>query len=305
MDAELATRIAELILPSLHREYPNKPGNVVASDADVRPPRALYPIFYGCFDWHSAVHSHWALIQLVARFPDADWADDARVALSRSFTPENVAGELATLTAPHMASFEMPYGVAWLLQLCADAGPWSNVLAPLARAGADRFRAWLPRLTHPLRDGQHANSAFAMGLVYDAAPDDELRALVVRRAVELYGDDGRAPVELEPSAFDFVSPALAEADLMRRVLPRSAFEIWRARFFPTEPELEPVASADPSDGKLAHFDGLNLSRAWMLANLGYAERAHAHARAGLAALTAEHYMSSHWLGTFAVYLLRA
>ncbi|RMH42575.1 MAG: DUF2891 domain-containing protein [Deltaproteobacteria bacterium] len=302
LDASTADRLAALILPSLHREYPNHISHVLQDDADVRPPRELTPAFFGCYDWHSAVHSHWAIARLVRRFPAAAWADRARAALDRSFAPDRIRGEVAYLRA--RPGFEMPYGMAWLLTLCAEATPWRSALAPLERIARDRFAAWLDRLSHPIRSGEHTNSAFAMALALDyarAAGDRTLADAIVARAVDFYADDPPAPVAFEPSAYDFLSPSLAEADLMRRVLPPAAFASWLAAFLPSVDRFEPVSPVDRADGKLAHFDGLNLSRAWMLRALGFFAAAERHARAGLRGVSPDHYAGAHWLGTFALY----
>lgn len=316
--------LARLILPSLHREYPSKLAHVLHGDGDARPPRALTPAFYGCFDWHSAVHSHWAVARLLRLRPDAAWANDARAALARGLTDDAIAGELAY--ARPRPGFEMPYGAAWLLALAAelavaDDARWAAALRPLEELVAERFAAWLGRLTHPLRSGEHGSSAFAMGLALDyarARGRAELADTVERAARRLYEGDRDAPLAYEPSAYDFLSPALAEAALMARVLPAPAFAAWLAAFAPRL-ELAPVVSADQTDGKLAHFDGLALSRAWMLAHIAAAlpagdarapslrQQASDHAAAGLAAVRAvvadpaNRYASAHWLGSFCLY----
>jgi hypothetical protein len=300
LDAAAADRLVALILPSLHREYPNKIGHVLHSDADVGSPRALTPMFFGSFDWHSSVHSHWSLVRLLARFPNAAWAGEVDAALDRSFTADNARGELAYLA--DRARFEMPYGIAWLLRLAVEAGRWRPVLAPLEQLAAARFRDWVDVLSHPIRSGEHSQSAFAMGMVLDYARDagdNTLAAHVAGRARALYEADPPAPLAFEPSAHDFLSPSLAEADLMRRAMAPDEFAPWLQRFLP-EPAFEPVAPVDRADGKLAHFDGLNLSRAWMLRALGWPELAQRHADAGLAGVSDEHYAGAHWLGSFAL-----
>ncbi len=291
----------------------------MTSDADARPPRALTPAFYGCFDWHSAVHSHWALVRAVRASPPDSFHVEARRALARSLTPDNVAAELAyAATRP---GFELPYGQAWLLQLAAelaswdddDARAWSAALAPLEELAATRLLAWLERLLWPIRSGEHSQSAFATGLLLDwtrARGRDDRR--VAERVLELHGSDRDGPLHLEPSSHDFLSPCLGAADLVRRVLPPDTFAAWLTRFLP-DVRLDPVVCPDPSDGKLAHLDGLNLSRGWMLAAIAAAlpadelrrpalERsARQHLEAGVAALDGEHYEGAHWLGSFALY----
>lgn len=307
LNEALAAKLARLALDCVTREYPNKIAHLMKSDSDVLPPRQLTPAFYGCFDWHSAVHGHWTLARLARLFPDAAFAAEARAALARNLTPENIASEAAYSRA--RPGFERPYGIAWLLALATEVD--IGLLTDIAVA---QITAWLPKLARPDRSGQHANTAFAMGLMLDwarGAGAIEFERLLVQRAMDFFAADRDAPVSYEPSGEDFLSPSLAEADLMRRVLPAQEFAEWFAAFLPNGWWLEPVRSTDPSDGKLAHFDGLNLSRAWMLRSISGAvpdaERftalAKGHADAGLAAVTGTHYEGAHWLATFAVYLL--
>jgi hypothetical protein len=290
-----AAKFASLALACVTREYPNKIAHVLSSDADVRAPRQLTPAFYGCFDWHSAVHGHWLLARLVRLFPNAEFAAEAKAALARNITAESIAVEVEYMRA--RPGFERPYGLAWLLALQAELG--SPVLQPLADVAGSHIASWLPKLAYPDRSGQHANTAFALGLIFDAQP--QLRTLIEQRARDYYLNDRNAPVHFEPSGEDFLSPSLCEADLMRRILPVDEFRRWFAAFLPDVKSLQPVRSTDPTDGKLAHADGLNLSRAWMLKNLGFEELAGMHYEAGLAAVTGEHYEGGHWLATFAVY----
>lgn len=332
MDEAAAGRFAELALACVHREYPNKISHVLAGDTDVRPPRTLTPVFYGCFDWHSSVHGHWLLVRLLREFPEAPFAAPARAALAGSFTTENVAAEVAYLRDPGRVSFERPYGLAWLLQLAAelrgwddnDARRWSATLAPLESEAAARIRSWLPKLRYPIRVGEHSQTAFAFGLIRDwsrIANDESMRALIDERSRAYYQGDTDCPLAYEPSGEDFLSPCLAEADLMRRVLGPDEYSVWLRRFMPGIPEgagkawLEPGVVTDRKDPKLAHIDGLNLSRAWMLRGMaaglpaGDARRpaleaaAERHAGTALPAVTGEHYEGGHWLGSFAVYLL--
>ncbi len=332
LDEAAAGRFARLALDCVHREYPNKIAHVMNGDADAKPPHALTPAFYGCFDWHSSVHGHWLLARVARTFPAAPFAAEARAALDRSLTEENVAGEVAYLSAPGRVGFERPYGLAWLLQLAAelrewddpDAKRWSKALAPLEAKCAEQLFAWVPKLAYPIREGEHPQTAFAFGLALDwarGAGETEKAALLGKRVMELYGKDRGCPIGYEPSGQDFLSPCIAEADLVRRVLPPKKFAEWLAAFLPGLPAdgsskwLVPGVVTDRTDGKLVHLDGLNLSRAWMLrgiaAGLPRGDRrvktleatAAAHAAASLPSVTSEHYEGSHWLGTFAVYLL--
>ena len=331
VDAPLAARFARLALACVHQEYPNKISHTLSGDADARVPRELTPAFYGCYDWHSSVHGHWLLARVARLAPDAPFASDARAALARSLTAENLAGELRYLEAKGRVSFERPYGLAWLLQLAAElrewgapeARAWAESLGPLERAAATRIREWLPKLTRPVRVGEHSQTAFALGLVLDwarTAGDTEMEALVVSRSRDFYGADRGCPLGYEPSGEDFLSPCLGEADLMRRVMAPAEFARWLEAFLPGLPRdgrsdwLAPGIVTDPSDPKLAHLDGLNLSRAWMLEGIAaslpgrdprgpaLSAAAALHREKGLAAVSGAHYEGGHWLGTFAVYL---
>lgn len=333
LDPAVAARFADLALACVHQEYPNKIAHVLSSDADVRPPRELTPAFFGCYDWHSAVHGHWLLARLARLLPDAPLAAPARAALARSLTPANVAGEVAYVTGEGRVSFERPYGLAWLLQLHAellewddpDAHAWARTLEPLVTAAAERLRDWMPKLSHPIRIGEHDQTAFAFGLVHDwarTAGDETTLALLEERVRTLYLADRDCPLGYEPSGQDFLSPCLAEADLVRRVLAPQAFASWIDGFLPTIPGrddggawLPPAVVADPADPKLGHLIGLNLSRAWMLEGIASAlppgdprlgalrSAARAHREAGLPAVSGEHYEGGHWLGSFATYLV--
>ncbi len=227
LDADFAERFGRLALECVHQEYPNKIAHVLAGDGDVRPPRELTPAFYGCYDWHSAVHGHWLLARLARSFPDSPVAGEARQALAESLTAENIAAEVRYLEGPGRVSFERPYGLAWLLQLAAElrqwddpqARGWAEVLAPLERSAAERLRQWIPKLTHPIRIGEHSQTAFAFGLIVDwarIAGDYRTEGAVRRASFRFYLEDRACPLAYEPSGHDFLSPCLAEADLMRR-----------------------------------------------------------------------------------------
>jgi hypothetical protein len=331
-DVNAAERFANLALACVHKEYPNKISHSLNSDADVAPPRILTPAFYGCYDWHSSVHGHWLLARLVRTFPDARFAPAAREALQRSLTADSIAQEAVYLRAEGRTSFERPYGLAWLLQLVAELREWDDPearamatnLRPLEGAARGRLNDWLPKLSYPVRIGEHAQTAFALGLMLDyarTAGDTKFADLLASKARQFYFDDKDCPLGYEPSGEDFLSPCLGEADVMRRVLPGPEFARWLRAFLPQiSPArkgtwLEPVVSPDPGDPKLAHLDGLNLSRAWMLEGIAAGlpkgdqrlpmimTAAAEHRRAGLAAVTGKHYEGGHWLGSFAVYLV--
>lgn len=332
IDEATAGRFARLALDCVHRPYPNKISHVMLSDDDARVPNQLTPVFYGCFDWHSAVHGHWLLVRLMRQAPDSDMNAEIEAALNKSFTPEAVAAEVSYIDLPDRVTFERPYGLAWLLQLCAElrqwddprATQWAKHLQPLEQLAANRFKQWLPKLAYAIRTGEHSQSAFALGLAYDwsvIAGDEQLKALITEKALAFHLNDQGCPLRFEPSGQDFLSPCLAVADLMRRVLEPAPYAAWLGRFMPQIPYEEntdwlPLAIVtDPGDGKLAHLDGLNLSRAWMLEGMAMglpegdprkavlSSSALQHLESGTAAVGDIHYEGSHWLGSFAVYAL--
>ena len=322
---DLASRFARIALGHLTREYPHKLDHVMAGPEDVRGPRELHPIFFGSFDWHSCVHGYWLLARLVRAYPDLPEAGAIRALFDAQLTPAKVEAERAYLDRPTSRGFERPYGWAWLLMLQAEltraAEPrWAATLAPLARAFADRFRDFLPKATYPIRTGTHFNTAFALTLAHDYAlawDDPDLAALLTATARRWYLGDADCQA-WEPSGDDFLSPALMEAECLRRLAPPDEFRPWLARFLPRlaagEPRtlFEPAAVSDRSDGKIAHLDGLNLSRAWCWRALaphlppevdapGVADR---HLRASLPHVAGD-YMGEHWLATFALLALTA
>jgi hypothetical protein len=315
LNAEIAARFARIALGHVTREYPHKLDHVMAGPQDVRSPRDLHPIFYGSFDWHSCVHGWWLLLTVRRIFPELDEARQVEALSAQMLTAGKVAGELAYVQRPSSAGFERPYGWAWLLALHREAQrhedqPWAAKLAPLAEAFAERFRTFLPKLTYPIRTGTHFNTAFAMTLALEwAEANDDALALQVRgRACAYYGQDKDCQA-WEPGGDDFLSSALVEALLMRRALDASAFEHWFAAFLPRldagEPKslFTPAFVSDRSDGKIAHLDGLNLSRAWCWRALGRPDLADAHLDASLPHVAGD-YMGEHWLATFALLALR-
>src|SRR5437899_7556952 len=330
-DARAAERFAKLALACVHKEYPNKISHVLNSDADVAPPRKLTPAFCGCYDWHSSVHGHWLLVRLVRTFPGASFASAARDALKQSLTVENLKQEATYVRGEGRSSFERPYGLSWLLQLCAELREWDDPqahewllnLTPLEDAAVERLTKWLPKLSNPVRIGEHDQTAFGLGLMFDYArttKNEAFARLVRDSSKKFFLADKNCPLNYEPSGEDFLSPCLGEADVMRRVLPQKEFASWLKGFMPQIPVTENpnwlrvAISPDPSDPKLAHLDGLNLSRAWRLEGILSAlpdadprrralqAPADSPRHAGLAPGTGEHYEGGHWLGSFAVYL---
>jgi DUF2891 family protein len=331
---ELASRFARLALANVAREYPNKLDHVLAGPQDVRAPRELHPAFFGSFDWHSCVHAHWLLARVLRSHPELPEADAIRAALDATLAPARLDAELAYLRRPEAVAFERPYGWAWLLKLAqelaswsdADAHRWSRDLAPLAYAFAERYAAWLAEATYPIRHGVHTNTAFALALALDYADVCDvasLRAALEAKARAWYFEDVDAPAAWEPSGADFLSPALIEAVLVRRVLDAAAFSAWLGRFLPGIARREPAALFTPvavcnrADPYIVHLDGLNLSRAWCWGEIAAAlpagdsrvaiaaAAADAHLEAGMHGVATGQYVGDHWLATFAVLALCA
>ncbi|WCT74961.1 DUF2891 domain-containing protein [Sphingomonas naphthae] len=321
MTPDIAARFARIALGHLTREYPHKLDHVLTGDADAETPRALHPIFFGSFDWHSCVHGYWMILTLLHRFPDMAGGEAVAALADTMLTPDKVAAEVAYVARPSSAGFERPYGWAWALALHGAAARhegrgWGAALEPLARAFADRFTAFLPKQTYPIRTGTHFNTAFALILALDWAEthDAALAALIRSRATDYYATDRDCPA-WEPGGDEFLSGALCEALLMRRVLGAAEGRAWFAAFLPRLGEgqpatlLTPAFVSDRTDGKIAHLDGLNLSRAWCWRGLadwlpeGMAgEVAERHLAAALPHVAGD-YMGEHWLATFATLAL--
>jgi hypothetical protein len=326
LDQDLAARFARIALGHVAKEFPNKLDHVMAGPEDARTPRELHPIFFGSFDWHSCVHGYWLLARLLKLFPDMAPAAEVRALLDEQLTPDKAASELNYLGRPTSAGFERPYGWAWLLKLQAEleGGPWAEPLRPLAQAFAERFKHHLPKLTYPIRVGTHFNTAFALRLALDYAEtcrDAELEGLIGERLVHWFSSDQGCQA-WEPSGDEFLSSALMEAEAIRAVLPRPAFRNWFSSFLPEVAErrpatlFEPAVVSDRSDGKIAHLDGLNLSRAWCWRSIaGSLDKDHPAHRVALEAAethleaaighVAGDYMGEHWLATFALLALEA
>jgi hypothetical protein len=326
LTADTAARFADIALGHVTREYPHKLDHVLEGPEDALGPRALHPIFFGSFDWHSCVHGYWLLLRVRRLFPDLPVARRIERLADEMLAPDKVAGERAYLDRAYTGGFERPYGWAWLLALHREAQrqedrPWAADLAPLADAFAERFRTFLPKLTYPIRTGTHFNTAFAIVLALDwAQANDTALAGVLRERAQAYYDGDRDCPAWEPGGDDFLSSALMEALCMRRCLSDRAFGPWFEAFLPRLADKEPASLfapafvSDRSDGKIAHLDGVNLSRAWCWRGLADAldpplaalarETADAHLDTSLPHVAGD-YMGEHWLATFALLALEA
>lgn len=325
---ETARTIFELPTHCLDQEYPNKLGQVIGSASDLKSPKALRPIFYGCFDWHSAVHGYWSIVRLLKLYPQLDSGGKVRQLLNTHITEENLAVELAFFNDENNLGFERTYGWAWLFKLQeelrawddTDAKRWSAVLQPLVDLLAERTQVYLSKLIYPIRTGQHDNTAFSLTLMYayaTAVGDMDLVNAIKTTSIRFYESDKNCDLAYEPGGNDFLSPCLEEAYLMSKVMPKDEYKNWLLNFMPLLfeeeiEELQPAIVSDRTDGKLVHLDGLNFSRANCLYGIGRAlpelqqslnPIANAHIAFSIKNLANDDYMGSHWLGTFALLAL--
>lgn len=328
LDLEQANKLAALPLACIGTEYPNKLGQTLGSEQDLRSPKDLHPAFYGCFDWHSAVHAQWSLVKLLKQFPKLEKAEEIKARLEESLSKENIAEEVKYFKAENNTDYERTYGWAWLLKLSQELQTWDTDLGqelagnlkPLSDLMVANFTEFLPKLVYPIRVGEHTNTAFALSFAYDyaeAVKNSKFQELIETRAKEFYLKDDNCPITWEPSGFDFLSPCLQEVDLMRKVLPKAAFPLWIKDFMPElmskDFDIAVGEVSDRTDGKLVHLDGLNFSRAWVLYGLAnkYPDKfshlravADRHVSASFPNLVGDSYEGGHWLGSFALYALQ-
>ncbi|MCP4803460.1 MAG: DUF2891 domain-containing protein [Bacteroidetes bacterium] len=323
-----ANRLAKLPLYCMDKEYPNKLNQTIGSQLDLKSPKELHPAFYGCFDWHSAVHGHWSLVSLLKNFPKLDNAVEIKRRLLKSISQENIQVEVAYFNGKYNASYERTYGWAWILKLAEELHSWNDPTAkileknlkPLTNLMVSKYMEFLPRLNYPLRVGEHPNTGFGLSFAHDyalAVQHQELQDIIEQRAIDFYFNDQQCPLSWEPSGFDFLSPCLEEAALMKRVLSSEKFIIWIDKFLPQLKDetfdLETGLVLDRTDGKLVHLDGVNFSRAWSLNKIaeGIPEFNHLknvankHINYSLPSIIEDSYEGGHWLGSFAIYALNS
>ncbi|MFK7948791.1 MAG: DUF2891 domain-containing protein [Saprospiraceae bacterium] len=320
-----ANRLADLPLGCIQNPLPYKSGIVIEKEEDLAMPIVHHPAFYGCFDWHSAVHGHWSLVYLLKTFPDLAKRDAAMEMIDKNLTKANIEQEIAYFSMnSQSASFERTYGWAWLLKLQEELYTWDNPkakewyknLEPLADYIAKAYISYLPKLVYPIRVGEHSNTAFGLSFAYDYAQtvgNTKLEKLIKESAIRFYNNDKNCPISWEPSGYDFLSPCLQELDIMRKVLNDEEFAQWSKAFLPELFEqkmtLEPGKVLDRSDGKLVHLDGLNFSRAWCLYSLKDNTNAYniatEHLDYSLSKITDGDYAGQHWLASFALYAFKA
>ncbi len=320
--------LAELPLHCMNTEYPNKLSQTLGSNEDLKAPSVLHPAFYGCFDWHSAVHGHWSLVNLLKSFPKMNEADHIRQRLRKNLSKENIEAEVIYFMGKHNKSYERTYGWAWLLKLAEELHTWNDPMArelednlqPLTNLIVEKYLDFLPKLNYPIRVGEHTNTAFGLSFAWDYATvvrNHDLRELIEERAKGFYLKDANCPMSWEPGGYDFLSPCLEEAALMKRVLTTAEFKVWINLFLPQLRDkaftLETGKVSDRKDGKLVHLDGVNFSRAWSLNKISeelpeYLHLRHIanqHINYSLPAIIGDSYEGGHWLGSFAIYALNS
>ena len=323
LDLEQANKLAQLPLDCIQKPLPYKSGIVIDKASDLAMPQEHHPAFYGCFDWHSAVHGHWSLVYLLKRFPTLQDAEKARKMLKENITSEHIKTEIEYFKLNrYTKSFERTYGWAWLLKLQEELYTWDDpmaqdlykILDPLAQLISNKYQEYLPKLVYPIRVGEHTNTAFGLSFAYDYAitvKDQVFVETISERALEFYLNDHQCPMVWEPSGYDFLSPCLQEIDIMRKVLDKASFQEWFLDFLTPESKqsMEPAIVKDRSDGKLVHLDGLNFSRAWCLYPLQDADPelrniADQHLQFSIKKIYDDDYSGGHWLASFALYAFK-
>lgn len=328
LNLEDANRLLQLPIDCVQNEYPNKLNQVIGGDEDLQSPKVLHPAFYGCFDWHSSVHGHWSLVSLLKQFPELNNRDESIALLLQNISEDNIKKEVLYFFGKHNTSYERTYGWAWLLKLAEELHTWDDPnarilesnLQPLTDLIVDKYLEFLPKLNYPIRVGEHPNTAFGLSFAYDYAKtvgNAKLKSLIEERAMDFYKNDAGCPLSWEPSGFDFLSPCLEEAALMRRVLPIENFKLWIEDFLPQLKSenftLETGKVSDRTDGKLVHLDGVNFSRAWSLNKIAedlpeykhLKNLANQHINYSLPGIVGDSYEGGHWLGSFAIYALNS
>ncbi len=325
LDERKAEYLYSFAYKCIDQEYPNKPNGVLGDDSYLAPPREIHPAFYGCFDWHSSVHGHWTLVNILQRFPGFKYREEVLAKLSKNITKENIQKEIEYFSDQNNKDYERTYGWAWLFKLdesLRESGfPRSDILhenlSPLVEVLSAKFIEFLDKLNYPIRIGEHNNIAFGMSFAYDYAKkyDAALAAKIEEKAKQYFMNDCGCPLTWEPGGTDFLSPCLQEASLMQKVLPEKEFKKWLKDFLPgfeknPEKYIEPAVVSDRSDGKLAHLDGLNFSRAWCLFEMGKGlnnqkmiDLGVKHFNYSYEKMDSGEYAGAHWLASFALYAL--
>ncbi len=337
---ELATselqRLIQMPLKNIFVEYPNKPGHTYVDSTDLGlSPRELHPAFYGCFDWHSAVHSHWMLAEVLRSHPDLPEREAIIASFDQHLTEKNMRSEASYFDRKLASTYERTYGWAWLLKLSEElhrmaaetddtvlqqkALLWAQNVDILATKIVAKWKAYLPKLTYSNRVGTHSNLAFALSFAIDYARqrgDKDFEQALIAKARELHLADKRMPAEWEPNATDFFSPTLMVADLMTRVLPQREYVAWLRTYF-TPAGIARLCQlpqvSDLSDYTIVHLVGLAYTRAWTMARIArylpqghplkdrFGKAARAQYQHGMGMIFRSNYGGDHWLASFARY----
>jgi len=328
LDKARANYLAQLPMKCISNPYPYKAGHTTFDENDKIDHTKVHPAFYGCFDWHSAVHGHWSLIYLLKTFPDLENKENIIAALDKNLSAANIQTEVDYFSRhDHTKNYERPYGWAWIMKLALELQTWDHPkgnewyqnLQPLTDLLAEKYVSYLPKLLYPIRVGEHSNTGFGLSFAYDYAKHNKLTNLldvIENRSKHYYQNDTSCPIHYEPSGYDFLSPCLEEADIMRRVLSKEEFKTWFETFLPglasASAALTPADVKDRSDGKLVHLDGLNFSRAWCLYSIAaeHTEYDHLikiadnHMNYSYDKIVDGDYAGEHWLASFALYALQ-
>ena len=323
-----AQRLVNLPMHCVDIEYPNKLGQTIGGFKDLKSPKELHPAFYGCFDWHSSVHGHWSMVSLLKQFPKLENNAEIKSKLLKHISKENILKEVDYFLGKHNKSYERTYGWAWVLKLAEALHTWDDKIArelednlqPLTDLIVQKYLDFIPNLNYPVRAGEHPNTAFGLTFAWDYAlvvGDESMLEMIKNSARKFYLNDSDCPISWEPSGYDFLSPCLQEAAIMKRVLPRKVFTNWFANFLPQLKDINYQLAvgevSDRTDGKLVHLDGVNFSRAWALFDIvkdlpsynHLKKIAYEHINYSLPNVVGDSYEGGHWLGSFAIYALNS
>jgi len=323
-----AQRLVNLPMHCVDIEYPNKLGQTIGGFKDLKSPKELHPAFYGCFDWHSSVHGHWSMVSLLKQFPKLENNAEIKSKLLKHISKENILKEVDYFLGKHNKSYERTYGWAWVLKLAEALHTWDDKIArelednlqPLTDLIVQKYLDFIPNLNYPVRAGEHPNTAFGLTFAWDYAlvvGDESMLEMIKNSAIKFYLNDSDCPISWEPSGYDFLSPCLQEAAIMKRVLPRKVFINWFVNFLPQLKDINYQLAvgevSDRTDGKLVHLDGVNFSRAWALFDIvkdlpsynHLKKIAYEHINYSLPNVVGDSYEGGHWLGSFAIYALNS
>ena len=331
LDEKAAEKLIALSLDCVDKKFPYSIGYRFVNEDWIKPHYEVTPSFYGCWDWHSAVHGHWAMVKVLKKFPEISLADSLRSKLRKNLSKERLEKEFKFFEEKFTKSFERTYGWAWLLKLYSELYTWDDEegriwlqnLEPLAKKLSIKTIEFLKVLSSPLRPGTHANTAFSFSLMIDYAQtvnDDALFQSIKDFSDKYFISDVDCPTDYEPSGTDFLSPCMAEASLMSKLMNKKVYQRWLNNFLPPlkSEEFSPLRSPpivlDKEDPGIGHLIGLMFHRAWTMNQISYSlpkndrrkstlrKIALDHGKTGYSLMFDSGYSGSHWLATFALYM---